>query len=613
MKNFGFIRVAAATPRVRLANTMANAEEIGRLIEKASMQEVSLIAFPELCLTGKTCGDLIRQETMLTQTAASIENIAEETKEFDITAIIGAPYVEGFRIWNAAYVLYKGEVKAVIKEEDGERPVLKIGEATVGIEFGDESDSPQSPATACAANGADIIVTLSGAFTTSGKYSRRKEAYAHQSGRLLAACIYASPGFGESTGDHVFSGDKFIFENGTLLAEGERFQTESDLIIADVDLERIRLARIKSVHFGKLPAGHAEKIRICGETHSDFSSSLFREIDSIPFIPKGNGDERSSRLEETVMIQVTGLASRLLHINCNSAIVGVSGGLDSTLALLVTALAFDRLGWTRDRIIGVTMPGFGTTSRTRDNASDLMEALGITTRVISIRSACEQHFQDIDQDIDNHDITYENAQARERTQILMDISNQAKGIVVGTGDLSELALGWATYNGDHMSMYGVNASVPKTLIMHLVGWIADNRFDGCHASGRSVREILMDIIDTPISPELLPANEDGDISQITEDLVGPYELHDFFLYNFVHYGFSPAKILFLAGKAFASLYEPEVIKKWLRTFIWRFFSQQFKRSCLPDGPQTGDVSLSPRGGWNMPSDAKNTVFLDEIE
>ena len=313
------------------------------------------------------------------------------------------------------------------------------------------------------------------------------------------------------------------------------------------------------------------------------------------------------------MIQVMGLASRLSHINCETAVIGVSGGLDSTLAILVTTLAADLLGWSRDRIIGVTMPGFGTTSRTKDNASDLMEALGITIREISIRPACEQHFEDIGHDINNHDVTYENSQARERTQLLMDISNQTNGIVVGTGDLSELALGWATYNGDHMSMYGVNASVPKTLVMHLVGWIAENRFTDAEANGRSVKEILMDIIDTPISPELLPADENGEIAQVTEDLVGPYELHDFFLYNFVHNGFSPAKVLFLAENAFSSLYDSEVIRKWLRTFIWRFFSQQFKRSCLPDGPQTGKVSLSPRGGWAMPSDAKCRLFLDEIE
>jgi NAD+ synthase (glutamine-hydrolysing) len=418
--------------------------------------------------------------------------------------------------------------------------------------------------------------------------------------RNLCAYVHAGAGYGESTQDHVFSGAAGIYEVGQALEENERFQLDSSLTIADIDIERIDNARADSnaysgsnSRFTVIPMGSLNT--------ADLEDDFYRFIEPHPFTPFGQVEDIC---REAVDIQVNALARRLTHINCQTAVIGISGGLDSTLALLSTVLTFDRLGWSRDRILGITMPGYGTTSRTRNNASELMEALGITSREISIAAACDQHFSDINQDPTVHDAAYENSQARERTQILMDVANQTGGIVIGTGDLSELALGWATYNGDHMSMYGLNADIPKTMVRSMVEWIAENRLF-------KVKSILMDIIDTPISPELLPAAETGEIKQVTEDLVGPYELHDFFLYHFMKHGYSPKKIYFLARKALP-YYSDKTIKKWLKTFIRRFFSQQFKRSCLPDGPQVVSVSLSPRGGWSMPSDAYSDSFLESI-
>ena len=617
MNNFGFIRVAAASPKIRLADMTANAAEIIRMIEEAQENEVSILVFPHMCLTGYTCGDILRRSSIMEQTKAAIEDIASHMSDMNITAIIGAPSSEGYHMESSAYILNGGEIWGEVRRSDDYPRYFKIGDAKVAIVFDDDSINPGSVVSESILGGANIIANLGSTSSIPGKWEIKKQSMQMQSLRMRSAYIYSGPGIGESTGDNVFSGDTLICENGQVLAEGLRYELESQLSIADVDLEKITNERLNTPAFNSKMAemmyDSVEEIEVCTETYSNFENTLYREIDSIPFIPKGCDVERSKKLEETVEIQVMGLVSRLAHINCESAIIGVSGGLDSTLAILVTALAFDKLGWSRERIIGVTMPGFGTTVRTKDNASDLMEALGITIREISIKEACEKHFEDIGHNKECHDITYENSQARERTQILMDISNQCKGIVIGTGDLSELALGWATYNGDHMSMYGVNASIPKTLVMHLVGWIAENKFQEGEASGRPVKDILYDIIDTPISPELLPADEKGEISQVTEDLVGPYELHDFFLYNFIKHGYSPAKILFLADRAFSSLYDTEVIKKWLKTFIWRFFSQQFKRSCLPDGPCASEVSLSPRGGWAMPSDAKCRIFLEELD
>ena len=465
--------------------------------------------------------------------------------------------------------------------------------------------------------GADVLVNLSASNEVLMKESYRRQLVGQQSARTISAYIYTSAGWGESTQDLVYAGAALICENGTIMAENKRFQKESSIIYSDVDLEKISVLRQKMSTFGSFsPDGTAETkycpmyqhIKAGKAAATDFEAKLYRFVDPHPFVPSGSSEsdkERDARCNEIISLQVSGLAKRLSHINCKTAVIGVSGGLDSTLALLVTALAFDYLGWERSRIIGITMPGFGTTKRTHSNADDLMKGLGVTLREISIVPSVKQHFKDIGHDPEVHDVTYENCQARERTQILMDVANQENGIVVGTGDLSELALGWATYNGDHMSMYAVNAGVPKTLVRHLVRWAAENKFP-------SAREILLDIVDTPVSPELLPTDSKGRTNQITEDVIGPYELHDFFLYNFFRFGYAPDKIFFLAVKAFPET-DPEVIMKWLRTFIRRFFSQQFKRSCLPDCPKVGSVTLSPRGDWRMPSDASAALFLSLLD
>lgn len=423
----------------------------------------------------------------------------------------------------------------------------------------------------------------------------------------MVGYVFSSCGFGESTTDVIFAGNGLIYENGSLLAQSKRFSMDEQLIISEIDVERIRAERRVNTTFaanrGNL--GDERVVRILTEFTNSKELVLTRSFDPHPFVPKGA--ELHERCEEIFSIQVAGLAQRLLHTGAKAAVIGISGGLDSTLALLVCVKTFDKLGLSRKGILGITMPGFGTTDRTYQNALDLMKALGISTREISIKEACTQHFKDINHDINVHDVTYENAQARERTQILMDIANQVWGMVIGTGDLSELALGWATYNGDHMSMYGVNASIPKTLVKYLVQWVAENDLDD------TSKDTLLDIVDTPISPELIPADENGDIKQKTEDLVGPYELHDFFLYYFLRFGFRPSKIFYLANIAFKGWYDEETVKKWLSTFFRRFFSQQFKRSCLPDGPKVGSISISPRGDWRMPSDASPAMWLKEIE
>lgn len=614
MEGFGFIRVAAAAPKVRLADTKTNATEISRMIEEAWEKEVSIIVFPELSITGATCADLKYEQVLITEATKSIEEIAQNTSEFDITTIIGSPLSLNGSLENCAIVIHKGEIHGIVPQNSNQITLFQIGDAKLGLVFGDDLWSPIQESSLHAVAGANIIVNLASTPATVGKNKKIKKQISYISSSSICAYVYASAGYGESTQDDVYSGDCFIYENGEELAYSKRFQLDSTLTIADIDLDKLMLLRQKSSDFQQAKTFIADEvIDVCEKTYSNFATELYRKIDSIPFIPKGNAEERASAHEEIINIQTQGLASRLSHINCETAVLGISGGLDSTYALLITCLTFDKLDWSRDKIIGVTMPGYGTSGRTYKNAIDLMHLLGVTVREISITAACDQHFQDIEHDPNLQDITYENAQARERTQILMDIANQTNGLVVGTGDLSELALGWTTYNGDHMSMYAVNVGVPKTLIMHLIGWIIDNKYTHEDNEERTIKEILLDIIDTPISPELLPGNENGDITQVTEDVLGPYELHDFFLYNFVHYGFSPSKILFLANKAFSSFYSEEEIKKWLRTFIWRFFSNQFKRSCLPDGPRIGSVSLSPRGAWSMPSDAKARIFLEDIE
>ena len=640
MKNYGYFRVAAAVPTVRVADTRYNTAEICRLTGEAFDKKVSLVAFPELSLTGYTCGDLFHQEFLVSKAEEGVRHIAEYTRGKEITVVAGAPVRYNGRLYNCAVVIRNGSVKGIVPKtyipasearwfssgsdfysQDSVEikyaghncrispdQLFKIGLRTVAIEIGHDLWSPVSPSTLASLAGAQVVVNLSADNETAERNQLRKDVICNSSLKNNCAYVYCSSGFGESTQDLVYAGAAYVYENGVMIAENERYSIESSMIIADIDTALIDTQRQKNNCFKALTNGGAVQnkyslITVGSEAETDFEAELARKIESHPFT-KAEGLEQ--RCQEITSIQVNALAKRLSHIGCKTAIIGISGGLDSTLALLVTVLAFDRLGWSRERVVGVTMPGYGTTSRTKSNAEVLMERLGISSNEISIKAACDQHFADIGHNPDIHDATYENAQARERTQILMDLANQKGGIVIGTGDLSELALGWATYNGDHMSMYGVNGSIPKTLVQALVRWAAENRFD-------DVKDILLDIIDTPISPELLPADANDQIQQVTEDLVGPYELHDFFLYNMIIYGHSPEKIYFLARKAFAGEYCDSVIKKWLKTFIRRFFNQQFKRSCLPDGPKAGPISLSPRGDWSMPSDAWSTAFLDSIE
>ncbi|MBQ3846777.1 MAG: NAD(+) synthase, partial [Bacteroidales bacterium] len=494
--------------------------------------------------------------------------------------------------------------------------LFTVGDATFAIEICEDLWTPLPPSSFHSVAGAKIIVNLSASNEVLMKQQYRKALVCEQSAHTLSGYIYCSSGYGESTQDLVFAGSSMIYENGTLMAEAERFGMESSIIFADLDVEKLTVLRQKQSSFyyvtpdGTKASTYAQmysRVNVADAVPTDFSQNFYRKVEPLPFVPEGEDIE--ARCKEILSIQTLGLITRLQHIGAKTAVIGISGGLDSTLALLVTVLAFDRLGWQRNRIIGVTMPGLGTSKRTHSNADDLMEALSITRKEISVVPAVEQHFKDIGHDASAHDSTYENAQARERTQILMDLSNKTGGLVVGTGDLSELALGWCTYNGDHMSMYGVNASVPKTLIRSMCRWIGENLFLEEHTSeGRSVGSILFDIADTPISPELTPTDKAGNIAQLTEDLVGPYELNDFFLYHFFRFGASADKILFLAKKAFGSKYEEETLRHWINRFFKRFFSQQFKRSCLPDGPKVGSVSLSPRGDWRMPSDASSELF-----
>ena len=637
MKNYGFIRTAAAVPAVRVADVAYNTAEICRLSQEAFDKGASLTVFPELSLTGHSCGDLFRQSKLIKAVETAVKSIAEFTRGKAGAIVVGAPVPYRNRLYNTAVIMNNGFVKGIVPKTvinaeqsrwfasgndflyEGTNDeityadqlctispnmLFEIGDCTFAVEIGEDLWAPVPQSSHHVLQGAHIIANLSADRETLARNEYRINLLKQHSAKTISGYVYASAGFGESTQDNVYAGAASIWENGFMLAENTRFQTESSLITADIDIERIENLRRESGVFSNVAptAGCYWKASLDAAADTDFCKKLDRYVDPHPFIPS---DDASHRYKEILDIQVAGLVKRLSHINCQTAVIGISGGLDSTLALLVTALAFEKLGWDSSRIVTVTMPGFGTTVRTKNNATDLMEALGTTSREICIADACIQHFKDIEHDSSVHNATYENSQARERTQILMDIANQTNGIVIGTGDLSELALGWATYNGDHMSMYGVNGGVPKTLVRNLVKWAAENRFE-------NVKGILLDIVDTPISPELLPANDNGEIQQVTEDLVGPYELHDFFIYNYIRNGYSTEKIFFLAQKAFANLYDDETILKWLKTFIRRFFSQQFKRSCLPDGPAIGSVSLSPRGAWEMPSDAWSTTFTPEI-
>lgn len=641
----GFIKVAAAIPSVKVADCSYNVQQIESLIAMAEGKGVEVIVFPELCITGYTCQDLFKQTLLLEQAETSVLMLLDFTRKLDIISIVGVPVVVGDLLLNCAAVIQKGDLLGLVPKtylpnysefyekrwfassQDLQPSEIRFAGnkivvtpqptlfrtcdgAMFGVEICEDVWAPVPPSCNLALSSADIIFNLSASDELIGKHDYLKGLLAQQSARMISGYVYSGCGFGESTQDVVYGGNAIAYENGQLLAESERFALDSQLIITQIDVEKIRNERRTNSTYINAQRGHDSRI-VNAHTVMPRDFELIRDVDPHPFIPKTDDMEKSC--DEIFSIQVAGLAKRLVHTGCKTVVVGISGGLDSTLALLVCVRTFDKLQLSRKGIVGVTMPGFGTTDRTYNNAVNLMKSLGITLREISIADAVKQHFNDIGHDINVHDVTYENSQARERTQILMDLSNQLGALVIGTGDLSELALGWATYNGDHMSMYGVNAGVPKTLIKYLVKFVAMSE------DSDETRSILLDIIDTPISPELIPADEAGNITQKTEDLVGPYELHDFFLYHIIRFGYRPSKIFMLARKAFdgsnpeAPFYDDETIKKWLTIFLRRFFNQQFKRSCLPDGPKVGSVSLSPRGDWRMPSDASSTLWLKECE
>ena len=631
----GFIKAAAMTPKIRVADPVYNAEEICKGIREAGGKGARIIVFPELCITGYTCGDLFLQELLLSQAREALHTVADATQGSDALVFVGLALEKDHKLYNVAVVLQNGEVLAFIPKRyipsyaefyetrhfmpgnevpetylfDGEEvpfgtnilfEVDALHGLTVGCEICEDIWAPLSPGTLHALAGATVLVNLSASNETVGKDVYREMLVKSSSAKLIAGYIYASAGEGESTQDLVFGGHNMIAENGTILVQSKRFAPEN--IYADLDIHRLGHERRRMMSY--LPEGR-ERYLVLPVHMEEEETALERTFGPRPFVPS-NREEWVKRCEEILSIQSYGLKKRYEHTGCQSAVIGVSGGLDSTLALLVTARAFDMLGINREQITAVTMPCFGTTDRTYDNACKLARTLGAVLQEIDIRESVTVHFRDIGQDIEKHDVTYENGQARERTQILMDIANRTGGLVIGTGDMSELALGWATYNGDHMSMYGVNAGVPKTLVRHLVQYYADT----CGNDG--LREVLLDVLDTPVSPELLPP-VDGTISQKTEDLVGPYELHDFFLYYMLRCGFEPAKIYRIACRSFQNMYDNDVILKWLKTFYKRFFAQQFKRSCLPDGPKVGSVAVSPRGDLRMPSDACADIWLKQVE
>ena len=631
----GFITVAAATPQVAVADCEANAQAILACINEMAAAHAKVMVLPELCITGYTCSDLFWQTKLLDEAEAALSAVAEGSRQVDALIAVGMPLRVAGKLLNVAAMLCRGKVLGFVPKVnlpaynefyetrhftsgsadmgtvqfDGEEVPVgtnllfsceSMADLCVATEICEDLWVPNPPSVHHALAGASVICNLSASDEMVGKGGYRRDLVAGQSARLVCAYLYATAGEGESTTDLVFGGQNLIAENGTVLAESATF--ENEINVATIDVQRLASERRRMSTF---PAADAGEYREISFALTEEETKLVRFFDADPFVPS-SADQLSDRCEEILNIQALGLKKRLAHTHAKSAVVGISGGLDSTLALLVTARAFDMLGLSRKGIVAVTMPGFGTTDRTYNNAVAMIKSLGATFKEVSIAKAVMQHFADIDHDASIHDVTYENSQARERTQILMDIANQANGFVIGTGDLSELALGWATYNGDHMSMYAVNASVPKTLVRHLVRHYADTRADAVLAG------VLYDVLDTPVSPELLPP-EDGAISQKTEDLVGPYELHDFFLYQMLRMCFPPAKIYRVAKEAFAGRYSNETILKWLRTFYWRFFSQQFKRSCLPDGPKVGSVAVSPRGDLRMPSDACMSAWIKEAE
>ena len=658
MTSFGYVRVAAAVPHMRVADCQYNASEIKKQITEAVQEGVQVVCFPELSITGYTCADLFFTQQLQKDALSALEDVCTFTRDLPIIVLVGAPLKVDNNLYNCAFVMTDGEVVGVVPKinlpNTGEfyekrwfssgRDVLENNVNSIrpriptielwgndvpfgidllfttkdysfGIELCEDLWSPLPASTQLAIQGAEIIFNLSSSNCVTGKHAFRQRMITQQSARVHCGYVYTSSGIGESTTDIVFSGSTYIAENGEMLEIGERFQMESSMIISEIDVERLRIDRQRNTNFTHDKHGQFRHVQVAplelgledgatrlqdaalldnGRPMGYGEGPLHRHFTQTPFLPKKKDSDEYC--EDVLNLQVHGLLRRWQHTHTESLVIGISGGLDSTLALIISVLAADRLGYNRSQVIGVTMPGFGTSDRTYSNALAMMEELGISIHEISIRDMAIQHLNDIGHDLDNHDITYENAQARIRTLVLMDLANKYNGLVVGTGDMSELALGWATYCGDQMSMYGVNAGVPKTLVRYLVRYAAENIF------GERLRDILMDVIDTPVSPELLPTDDEGNIAQITEDKVGPYELHDFFLYYFLRYGFTREKIAFMASMAFDGVYSEEAIEHWLSVFMHRFFTQQFKRSCLPDGPKVVGVSLSPRGDWRMPSD-----------
>jgi NAD+ synthase (glutamine-hydrolysing) len=638
INKYGFLRVAAASPKLKVADCDYNVSEIKSMIAQAIENDVQIISFPELCMTGYTCGDLFFQTLLQEKALQSLTELAGFMEDKpSIIVIVGLPLVIKNGLYNVAAVLSKDGVEGIVPKifipnsdefyekrwfttgTETSEPSIVINEQSIllaaggatfetpfgnfGIEICEDLWAPIPPSSKLVMQGADVIFNLSASNELVGKNEYRKSLILQQSARCSAAYVYASAGCGESTTDLVFSGACYIAENGVMLAESKRFSLNNELIISDIDISALRNDRLKNTNY------RAKDTKMSWEVGIDISpvmvSKMARTFNPYPFIPAKENENEN--LSDVFNIQTHGLVKRLLHTGIKTVTIGISGGLDSTLALLVTVKAFDLLGLPRENIFGITMPGFGTTNRTYNNAIELMKSLGVTTKEISIVPAVTQHFNDIEHDINLHNITYENAQARERTQILMNYANKIDGLVVGTGNLSELALGWATYNGDQMSMYAVNAGVPKTLVASLTRWIAGTQTD------ESTRKTLHDILDTPFSPELLPSSEEGNISQKTEHFVGPYELHDFFLHRMLRYGDTPKRIHFIAKHAFGEKYASEEILKWLKVFYGRFFAQQFKRSCMPDGPKVGSINLSPRGDWRMPSDASAREWLNDLK
>jgi NAD+ synthase (glutamine-hydrolysing) len=638
--NNGFFRVAACVPHVNVANPTANARNIISLAKTVDSKQVAVAVMPELCITGYTCADLFHNSQLLENAEIALSEVIKGTKDLNVAVVVGYPLALRNTLYNCAVAIHQGKILGVVPKSYipnynefyekrwwqsgadiptqeitianqhanfGVSQLIEIDSVKIGIEICEDLWTPIPPSCAASMAGAEVILNLSASDALIGKYDYLTSLVKQQSARCLCAYVYASAGYGESSTDLVFDAIGLVAENGTMLAKTDRWQSEATFAVADIDIYAIRRDRMHLMSFADCSRQNKTNdyiVTTAANVTEHKPTDLLRHISRTPFVPSAN-DDINKRSSEIINIQVAALARRLDFTHCKSLVVGISGGLDSTLALLVAVHAFDRLHLDRKGITGVTMPGFGTTGRTYNNAIELMKELGVTIRDISIVPAVNQHFSDIGHDASVHDVTYENSQARQRTYLLMDIANQTNGMVLGTGDLSELALGWATYNGDHMSMYGVNAGVPKTLVKYLVRWFADNI--------ANVTNLLNDIINTPISPELIPAQPDGTIKQKTEDLVGPYELHDFFLYYTLRYGFSPKRIFYMAQNAFAGAYDDTTIKHWLKTFCRRFFNQQFKRSCMPDGPKVGSVCLSPRGDWRMPSDAESAAWLNECE